>query len=100
MCFEGGGRIVLVAGGTDLVEERLGFEEVWASRPKEFVGWGPVVGMVDALEAQMKVAVAVVDAVDFVQPRKRVRARCGEVEGDSLVGRTAVEGMVVLCKLS
>ena len=57
-------------------------------------------GIADSLEAQMKVAVAAVDAVDFVQLRERARARCGEVEGDSLVARTVVEDMVDLWKVS
>ena len=56
--------------------------------------------MADALEAQMKVAVAAVNAVDFVQPRRRVRARYGEVERGSLVAMTVVGGMVVLCSFS
>jgi len=91
---------VLAVVGTDLAEGKLWFEEVWALRLKEFVGWGPVGDMADALEAQSKLAVAVVNAVDFVQPRRKVRVRCGGVEGDSLVVRTVVEGMVVLCKFS
>lgn len=89
---------MLDAEDIDLVEEKLWFEEGWALRLKGSVGLGPFGGKADALEAQPKVVV-VVGAVGFVQPRRRVGVRCGEVEGGSLEGKRVVEGTVDLVQL-
>ena len=62
---------------------------------KGFGELGLFAGMADALEAQTKMVV-VVGAVGFVQPRRRVEARCGEVEVGSLAGKRVVEGTVDL----